>query len=154
MITLLCSQSCYFRFEFHDQSEQEISCFGGEQLPKIQYELHGCINDVVAMSDVVPTGANIKAALSKMVSQAETGDVLFFHYSGHGPGFPSLKPAHIFRQDEAIVPSDFNLITGNVLLLQTMPERSKFHDSIGFMSQWLSDRQRKRTNRPQDQYPF
>ncbi|KAK8494451.1 hypothetical protein V6N12_018112 [Hibiscus sabdariffa] len=47
-----------------------------------------------------------------MVSQAETGDVLFFHYSGHGPRFPSLMPAHIFRQDEAIVPSDFNLIMG------------------------------------------
>ncbi|GAB4844009.1 Metacaspase-9 [Ancistrocladus abbreviatus] len=96
-----------------------------------QYELHGCINDVCAMqklltsrfgfvsnhvqvltdepnSAVTPTGANIKAALNRMIDQAEAGDVLFFHYSGHGTRIP-LK--NHLGQDEAIVPVDFNLIT-------------------------------------------
>ncbi|KAE8709006.1 Metacaspase-9 [Hibiscus syriacus] len=122
---------------------KRLAVLVGCNYPNTQYELHGCINDVVAMRDVLinrfgfeqmniklltdapaaagegssspvilPTGANIKAALRKMVSQAEAGDVLFFHYSGHGTRIPSLKPAHVFRQDEAIVPSDFNLITG------------------------------------------
>lgn len=98
-------------------------------------ELHGCINDVLTMREtlvtrfgfqlshvelltdepgslVMPTGANIKKALDRMVDQAEPGDVLFFHYSGHGTKIPSVKPHHPFSQDEAIVPCDFNLITG------------------------------------------
>lgn len=60
---------------------------------------------------VMPTGANIKKALDQMVDEAQPGDVLYFHYSGHGTRIPSLKPGHPFRQDEAIVPCDFNLIT-------------------------------------------
>ncbi|GAB4851823.1 hypothetical protein Ancab_031222 [Ancistrocladus abbreviatus] len=94
-------------------------------------ELHGCINDVRAMrklvterfgfhpshiqvltdepkSPVMPTGANIKRALNQMIDQAASGDVLFFHYSGHGTRIPS-KYHH--RKEEAIVPIDFNLIT-------------------------------------------
>ncbi|XP_052176547.1 metacaspase-9 [Diospyros lotus] len=106
----------------------------GCNYPNTPHELHGCINDVVAMravligrfgfdrthvelltdspgSPVMPTGANIKKALSRMVEQAQPGDVLFFHYSGHGTRVPSPWPAHPFKQDEAIVPCDFNLIT-------------------------------------------
>ncbi|KAI6696972.1 hypothetical protein NL676_017091 [Syzygium grande] len=99
-----------------------------------QYELRGCINDVRAMrealvgrfgfeegrievltdvpgSPAMPTGANIRAALGRMVDRAEPGDVLFFHYSGHGTRIPSLRPSFPFKKDEAIVPCDFNLIT-------------------------------------------
>ncbi|GAB4844008.1 hypothetical protein Ancab_013972 [Ancistrocladus abbreviatus] len=97
-----------------------------------QNELHGCIHDVRAIhtvlisrfgfdsshiqvltdepnSAVKPTGSNIKAALSRMIDQAEAGDVLFFHFSGHGTRVPA--PNNV-GQDEAIVPVDFNLITG------------------------------------------
>lgn len=97
-------------------------------------ELHGCINDVLAMKETlvkrfgfdhtnielltdapesskIPTGANIKQALAKMVDEAEVGDVLYFHYSGHGTRIPSKKYGHPFRHEEAIVPCDFNLIT-------------------------------------------
>ncbi|KAL8172225.1 hypothetical protein V2J09_024029 [Rumex salicifolius] len=96
-------------------------------------ELHGCINDVLAIqetlkeqfgfdsdqielltdapdSTVKPTGANIKAALTRMVEHADPGDVLFFHYSGHGTRIPAKHGLH-HKQDEAIVPCDFNLIT-------------------------------------------
>ena len=99
-------------------------------------ELHGCINDVESMNKVLvhrfgfepddiqvltdvpgapvmPTGANIRLALRRMVDRAEPGDVLFFHYSGHGTLIPAVKPLHGHsRRDEAIVPCDFNLITG------------------------------------------
>ncbi|KAL4607266.1 hypothetical protein ACB092_09G160400 [Castanea dentata] len=60
---------------------------------------------------VMPTGANIKKVLDQMLKKAEPGDVLFFQYSGQGTRIPSAKPGHPFRQDEAIMPCDFNLIT-------------------------------------------
>ncbi|XVE68434.1 hypothetical protein DITRI_Ditri09bG0068400 [Diplodiscus trichospermus] len=117
-----------------DKGKKRLAVLVGCNYPNTQYELHGCVNDVLAMRDlllkrfgfdpshvqllidapmssVMPTGVNIKAALDTMVNQAEAGDVLFFHYSGHGTRIPTLKPGHPFRQDEAIVPCDFNLIT-------------------------------------------
>ncbi|CAH2074203.1 unnamed protein product [Thlaspi arvense] len=116
--------------------KRRLAVLVGCNYPNTRNELHGCVNDVLAMketlltrfgfkqddmevltdepeSKVKPTGANIKAALRRMVDKAQSGsgDVLFFHYSGHGTRFPSSKPAHPFKKDEAIVPCDFNLIT-------------------------------------------
>ena len=121
-----------------EKGKKRMGVLVGCNYPKTRYELHGCINDVLAMRDTLvtrfgfepsyievltdepggggslamPTGANIKKALDSMVDQAESGDVLFFHYSGHGTRIPSVKPFHPLSQDEAIVPCDFNLITG------------------------------------------
>ncbi|RQP01214.1 hypothetical protein POPTR_016G024500v4 [Populus trichocarpa] len=117
-----------------EMGKKRMAVLVGCNYPNTQNELHGCINDVLAMKEVLvkrfgfdashvqlltdapgsvvlPTGANIKRALGHMIDQAEAGDVLFFHYSGHGTWIPSNKPGHAFRQDEAIVPCDFNLIT-------------------------------------------
>ncbi|XP_020671843.2 metacaspase-9 [Dendrobium catenatum] len=100
-------------------------------------ELRGCINDVEAMRDLLidrfgfdasniviltdepgaqllPTGANIRQALRRMIDQANSGDIVFFHYSGHGTLIPSVNPHNgrrHRRRDEAIVPCDFNLLT-------------------------------------------
>jgi hypothetical protein len=104
-------------------------------------ELRGCINDVYAtravlldrfgfapgdvtvLTDepgaggVLPTGAGIRRALADMVARAAPGDVLFFHFSGHGTLVPRVS-GHGGRDDEAIVPCDFNLITGLCLCLR------------------------------------
>lgn len=119
-----------------EQGKKRMAVLVGCNYPNTRYELHGCINDVVTMRDTLvtqfgfepsnielltdepgslamPTGVNIKKALANMVDQAAAGDVLFLHYSGHGTRIPSVKPYHPFGQDEAIVPCDFNLITGS-----------------------------------------
>ncbi|KAG1338286.1 hypothetical protein COCNU_04G005920 [Cocos nucifera] len=127
------------RTEWHmpiNKEKRRLATLVGCNYPNTQHELHGCINDVHAMSDVLvarfgfdrsdililtdasgspslPTGANIKRALASMIARAQPGDVLFFHYSGHGTLIPAVKPHHSWHgHDEAIVPCDFNLITG------------------------------------------
>lgn len=121
---------------------KRVAVLVGCNYPNTANELHGCINDVLAMKDTLvkrfgfetknievltdehgsssssmPTGANIKKALGKMVDGAEAGDVLYFHYSGHGTRIPSGKHSHHSGHEEAIVPCDFNLITGLYLQL-------------------------------------
>ncbi|XWS75417.1 hypothetical protein CRYUN_Cryun01aG0086100 [Craigia yunnanensis] len=132
---------------------KRLAVLVGCNYPSTQFMLHGCINDVVAMRDVLlqrfgfdsshvelltdvpvpgslilPTGANIKAALNRMVDKAEAGDVLFFHFSGHGTTISSLEPGQPFRQDEAIVPCDLNVITDMDLrqLIRRLPKGSSF----------------------------
>ncbi|MCO5610357.1 hypothetical protein L7F22_064593 [Adiantum nelumboides] len=106
----------------------------GCNYPGTKAELHGCINDVRRMhkslierfgfdeeditilidtdSDYTqPTGANIKRALHDMVANAQPGDVLFFHYSGHGTRLPAeTGEDDDTGYDECIVPCDMNLI--------------------------------------------
>ncbi|CAK9173154.1 unnamed protein product [Ilex paraguariensis] len=130
---------------------KRLAVLVGCNYPRTKYQLHGCINDALSMrqvlvrrfgfdpsqiellvdehgSSVMPTGANIKKALSRMVDEAEPGDVLFFHYSGHGTRIPSVKQVHPYRQDQAIVPSDFNLITDVDFrhLVNRLPEGATF----------------------------
>ncbi|KAI3928791.1 hypothetical protein MKW98_024392 [Papaver atlanticum] len=98
-------------------------------------ELKGCINDVKRMyqslvdkygfaeeditvlidtddSYIQPTGKNIRKAISDLVRSGEPGDVLFFHYSGHGTRLPAeTGEDDDTGYDECIVPTDMNLIT-------------------------------------------
>ncbi|XP_027176590.1 metacaspase-9 [Coffea eugenioides] len=115
-----------------DKGKNKWAVLVGCNYPNTKYTLHGCINDVQAMRDllvkkfgfdpkninlltdkpgsfILPTGANIMKALNRMVDQAQSGDVLYFHYSGHGTLVD--KPFLPFSKEEAIVPIDFNLIT-------------------------------------------
>ncbi|XP_068663241.1 metacaspase-9 [Aristolochia californica] len=115
-------------------AKKRVAVLVGCNYANTPHKLHGCINDVLAMRDTLvarfgfdpshvelltdgpdspiqPTGKNIKSVLRRVIDGAGPGAVLFFHYSGHGTRIPSVKPGHPFRQDEAIVPCDFNLIT-------------------------------------------
>ncbi|KAL8467709.1 hypothetical protein ACS0TY_031091 [Phlomoides rotata] len=103
----------------------------GCNYPNTEKALHGCHNDVISMrevlvsrfgfdpnrvellldkpgSPIMPTGANIKKALNSMVDGAAEGDVLLFHFSGHGT---LIERPNSTMKEEAIVPCDFNLIT-------------------------------------------
>ncbi|KAK9133842.1 hypothetical protein Scep_013370 [Stephania cephalantha] len=107
----------------------------GCNYPGTKAELKGCINDVnrtyksltgrygFSPDDITvlidtddsytqPTGKNIRRALSDLIRSAEPGDVLFFHYSGHGTRLPAeTGEDDDTGYDECIVPCDMNLIT-------------------------------------------
>ncbi|KAK8941852.1 Metacaspase-9 [Platanthera guangdongensis] len=98
--------------------------------------MRGCVNDVEAMKDllverfrfdaadivvltdepgsqVLPMGANVRRALGHMVDRTEPNDVLFFHFSGHETFVSAARPHNRHHhRDEAILPCNFNLITG------------------------------------------
>ncbi|KAL6009807.1 hypothetical protein ACLOJK_000236 [Asimina triloba] len=136
-----------------DRKAKRLATLVGCNYLKTRNELHGCINDVRAMRGVlvgrfgfeaeniqlltdepespahlIPTGSNIRAALARMVDRALPGDVLFFHYSGHGTLIPSHAHGNRNKHDEAIVPVDFNLITDVDFrcLVNRLPEGASF----------------------------
>ncbi|KAL5978724.1 Metacaspase-4 [Asimina triloba] len=120
----------------------------GINYPGTKAELKGCINDVKRMhkclidrygfsedeitvlidtddSYTQPTGANIRRALSDLLQSARPGDVLFFHYSGHGTRLPAeTGEDDDTGYDECIVPCDMNLITDDDIreFVDTVPE--------------------------------
>eukprot|EP00252_Welwitschia_mirabilis_P005321 TRINITY_DN15823_c0_g1_i1.p1 TRINITY_DN15823_c0_g1~~TRINITY_DN15823_c0_g1_i1.p1 ORF type:complete len:419 (-),score=74.70 TRINITY_DN15823_c0_g1_i1:373-1629(-) len=107
----------------------------GINYPGTKAELKGCVNDVNRIySSLInrygfsednievlidtdesykqPTGKNIRKALERLVCDAKPGDVLFFHYSGHGTRLPAeTGDQDDTGYDECIVPCDMNLIT-------------------------------------------
>ncbi|KAL0699563.1 hypothetical protein Bca4012_055685 [Brassica carinata] len=109
----------------------------GINYPGTAVELRGCVNDVRRMqrclidrygfsnkditvlidtdkSSIQPTGKNIREALKKLIAEGESGDVLVFHYSGHGTRLPTEQGMFDATDyDECITPCDMNLITDN-----------------------------------------
>jgi metacaspase-1 len=159
--------------------QKRLATLVGCNYAGMRYELRGCINDALAMRDllvsrfgfapadvavltddagVVPTGANIKRA--------------------RGARGRALLPLQRPRRDEAIVPCDFNLITGNklahhhvrarvVLSLTLMPghlgtccrrgfpggggpraARSELHGGVGLVPRRRPHRQGEGADRP------
>ncbi len=85
------------------------------------HELHGCINDSNNMKSFLTdrgftdirqvleadaTTAGIVAALNSLVSGVVPGDVIVFHYSGHGSQLPSSAQPDGYQ--EIICPVDLN----------------------------------------------
>jgi len=98
------------------------------------YQLQGCINDVVNMQAFLvskykynnttlitdntvlkPTRSNILNAFTKLLSDAQVGDILFFHFSGHGTQTADVNRDELEGYDEAIVSSDLRLIVDDEL---------------------------------------
>lgn len=87
-------------------------------------DLRGCLNDVANMKTLLEsrgfadiktvlekeaTTAGIKAGLEWLIAGAVPGDVLVFHYSGHGSQLPSKNEPDGF--EEIICPIDLNWTT-------------------------------------------
>jgi len=98
----------------------------GMNYPGSAYPLSGCINDINKIettlvqkfgiqgvvklhdnSSIVPTKANIISQLILLLSQSKAGDVLFFHYSGHGSQINDSNGDETDGKDEVLIPVDY-----------------------------------------------
>lgn len=98
--------------------------------------LDGCHNDVESMmkfvesqgfdrdefavlrdngEDTPPTTENIRENLRALVADAQPGDSLFFHYSGHGINVMDEDGDERDGQDEALAPMDYNTEDGELI---------------------------------------
>lgn len=98
----------------------------GINYPGTSSELRGCVNDVIMTEETLrdhygfndigillndqATTANIKNKLQWLIKDAKPGDILFFHYSGHGSQVldtndPDFEPDGL---DEILCPIDLD----------------------------------------------
>lgn len=89
-------------------------------------DLRGCVNDVknlravltahygftgkdiTTLTDYAATTKAMRYAITKLVTGARRGDVLFFHYSGHGANVPDKNGDEADRRDEILCPTDLD----------------------------------------------
>lgn len=89
-------------------------------------DLRGCVNDVDNMKGVLTdlydfaeedvevlidhdaTKAAIQDALETLVGEAAAGDVLYFHFSGHGSNVPDQDGDEADERDEIFCPTDLD----------------------------------------------
>ena len=114
--------------------------------------LKGCVNDVKNMKKMLvenfgfpasniqilvdvggtaaqkPTGKAIKKTLRRLCKGCKPGDVLFVHFSGHGTQVRDKNGDDADNKDEAIVPTDLNVVTDDDLrrILGKLPPNVKF----------------------------
>ena len=97
------------------------------------YKLNGCINDVNNIKSMIqnigfnninvltddtqtkPNKSNILSELTKLLSNSNTNDLLFFSYSGHGSQVVDKNGDETDSRDEVILPLDLNVITDDEL---------------------------------------
>jgi hypothetical protein len=91
-------------------------------------QLNGCINDANSINSLLlsfnfqniqiltdntsikPTRDNIISNFTNLLSNAKSGDVIFFFYSGHGSYIKDKNNNEVTGNDQVIVPCDFNCI--------------------------------------------
>jgi hypothetical protein len=97
------------------------------------YELNGCINDTIIMSNLLknynftniqllndttdkkPTKQIIMNEIKNLLTSSQTGDLLFLLYSGHGSYTLDRNSDERDRRDEMIIPLDYNPILDDEL---------------------------------------
>lgn len=89
-------------------------------------DLRGCVNDVrnmekllresfgfaskdvTTLTDFAATGAAIRAGVKTLLQGSRAGDVLFFHFSGHGSNVPDDNGDEADARDEILCPTDLD----------------------------------------------
>ncbi|KAL3684367.1 hypothetical protein R1sor_002389 [Riccia sorocarpa] len=123
----------------------------GCNYPGTRNQLSGCVNDVTNMRKVLtdiygfdkkdilfmvdtdhnsirPTAKNITKQLGDAIKASKAGDVLYFHFSGHGGQIPAESGEENDGEDEAIYPTDLNPMTDDSfrVLLSNLDPRVTF----------------------------
>lgn len=97
-----------------------------------QYQLYGCINDANYLNDfltskgyknnvltdetsIKPDCSNILNNFISLLNNSKKGDTLFFSYSGHGSYCRDFNKNEFTKNDQLIVPCDFNVILDDEL---------------------------------------
>jgi hypothetical protein len=96
------------------------------------YQLYGCINDANYLNDfltskgytntvltdetsIKPDCSNILNNFISLLNNSKKGDTLFFSYSGHGTYTRDFDRNELTKNDQLIVPCDFNVILDDEL---------------------------------------
>lgn len=101
------------------------------------YELYGCINDANSIKDflikcgftnnnvitdstdyntgILPNKDNILIAITNLLQEAKSGDILFLFYSGHGSYIIDKNRDDLTGYDQLIIPCDFKAIVDDDL---------------------------------------
>jgi hypothetical protein len=98
----------------------------GINYPGSPYPLSGCLNDIGSIekiiveklsfqsvvklhdsSTILPTKVNIISQLTSLLYNSKAGDILFFHYSGHGSQIKDTNGDEADGLDEVIIPIDY-----------------------------------------------
>lgn len=66
-------------------------------------------SDIVLLTDAAATRAAVLAAIDQLVRVSQPGDVVYFHYSGHGSQVRDLNGDEDDSVDETILPQDARL---------------------------------------------
>lgn len=109
------------------QPQRRAFLVGINQYPTPFNSLKGCVNDALMMAQVLiqhfqfrpgddmrmltdarATKKEILSRLEWLVDGAKAGDVLVFHYSGHGAQVPDRDGDEIDHADECLCPFDFD----------------------------------------------
>ncbi|KAK9768879.1 hypothetical protein K7432_000110 [Basidiobolus ranarum] len=118
------------QFSISDCRGNKRALFIGINYPNTSAQLKGCINDVnnimnfimnnygfssqncLVLTDdqqdpsKIPTRNNILLGMKWLVEGAQSGDSLFFHYSGHGGSVQDTDGDEVDGKDETIYPAD------------------------------------------------
>ncbi|KAK9051485.1 hypothetical protein SSX86_028112 [Deinandra increscens subsp. villosa] len=124
------------------------------------HELKGCLNDAKYMKHLlvtkfqfpessivmlteeetdpsrIPTGRNMRAALSWLINGCQSGDSLLFHFSGHGSNQRNRNGDEIDGYDETLLPLDFEtdgMIVDdeiNSMIVKPLPHGVRLHAII------------------------
>lgn len=131
---------------------------GINKYPNPSNELRGCVNDIndmirfisdtndvykkehiLTLTDKYATKKAIVANLNWLIEDAQAGDQLLFHYSGHGAQANTMnKKEEVDGKDEIICPYDFDWTTETTLRDKEFAEIfKKIPKGVHFV--WISD---------------
>lgn len=74
---------------------------------------------VTTLSDEKATHKNIIEGINKLIATSRKGDIIYFHFSGHGQPVEDISGDEVDGWDEAIIPVDARKVYKKVFMKGT-----------------------------------